>query len=409
MSNLWDLTHLQSRSDVVVPGATFSALFWNAAAQRAGRVFLRQKALGLWREWTWEQTGTAVREIGHGLMSLGFEPGDCASIVANTVVDWLLADLAILSCGGVSNGIYPTDSAEQLQYVCADSRTRILFVEDEEQLDKVLEVRALLPLLRRIVVFDMKGLRDFADPDVLSLAALRELGRAHLSQHGGTLEARVAACRPEDLAILIYTSGTTGKPKGVMHSHAALVYAVRGFNLIIAQDESDERICFLPLCHVAERVGGIYFAVYTGSVLNFVENPQTVPENVREIAPTVMLGVPRVWEKFYSAVTIALKESSAVQRAAYGWGIGVGMRIAERVLAGAPVGLALKLQFRVARLLALDNVRKLIGIHRARFLVTGAAPIAPDLIRWYLALGVPMGEVWGMTEKIGRASCRERV
>src|SRR5262245_91096 len=128
MSNLWDLDHLRPRTDVVVPGETLTAVFWNAAAQRAGRVFLRQKELGLWREWTWAQTGEAVREIGHGLLSLGFEAGDCASIVANTTVEWLLADLAILSCAGVSNGIYPTDSPEQLQYVCEDSRTMILFV-----------------------------------------------------------------------------------------------------------------------------------------------------------------------------------------------------------------------------------------------------------------------------------------
>jgi len=139
-------------------------------------------------------------------------------------------------------------------------------------------------------------------------------------------------------------------------------------------------------------------------VLNFVENPLTVPENVREIAPTVFTAVPRVWEKFYSAVTITLKESSRLQQAAYGWGLGVGMRIADRVLAGQPVGEGLKLQFRLARLLVLDNVRKLIGIHRARFCVTGAAPIAPDLVKWYLALGVPMAEVWGMTETCGAAT-----
>jgi long-chain acyl-CoA synthetase len=143
---------------------------------------------------------------------------------------------------------------------------------------------------------------------------------------------------------------------------------------------------------------GEYFAMYTGTILNFVENPETVPENVREIAPTVFGAVPRVWEKFYSGVMIALKEASPLQQAVYQWAIGVGTRIADKVLAGQPVGAGLKLRFRLARWLALDNVRKMIGIHRARFLNTGAAPISPELIRWYLALGVPMLEVWGMTE-----------
>ena len=266
-------------------------------------------------------------------------------------------------------------------------------------------MRERLPLLERIVVFDTEGLRDFSDPRVISLAALRELGRGHAERASGRARrARRRAAEPGDLAILIYTSGTTGKPKGAMHSHAGIVYTVRGYNTIIHQDENDERMCFLPLCHVAERVGGEYFAIYTGSILNFVENPETVPENVREIAPTVFTAVPRIWEKFYSSVVIAVRESGRAQQAAYAWAIGVGGRVADRVLAGQPVGTALKWQFALARRLALDNVRKLIGIHRARFCVTGAAPISPDLVRWYLALGVPMIEVWGMTESCGAAT-----
>jgi long-chain acyl-CoA synthetase len=189
-----------------------------------------------------------------------------------------------------------------------------------------------------------------------------------------------------------------------MHSHAGLVYTVRGYNRILPRFESDECMCFLPLCHIAERMGGEYFSLYTGAKLNFVENPDTVPENVREIAPTVFTAVPRVWEKFYSGVMIALKEAGAVQQAAYAWAIGVGQRVAEHVLKGEAVSAGLKLQFRVARLLVLDNVRKLIGIHNSRFLVTGAAPISPDLVRWYLALGLPMLEVWGMTETCGAST-----
>ncbi len=404
MRNLWDSGGPQPNRDIVVPGETMPAVFWNAVALRGDTVFMRQKDLGLWRSWTWAQTALAVREIAHGLMALGFEPRDCASIQSHTVIEWVLADLAVLSCGGVSNGIYPTDAAVQVQYLCEDSRTTVLFVEDEEQLDKVLEVRERLPLLRKIVVFDMEGLHGLDDAQVMGLDALRELGRTHAPQHAGEFEARVAACRPEDLAILVYTSGTTGKPKGAMHSHRGIVHTIRGYNTIVVQDERDERICFLPLCHIAERLGGEYFAIYTGSKLNFVENPETVPENVREIAPTVFTAVPRVWEKFYSGVAISLREATRLQQAAYAWSLGVGMRIAERTLAGQPIGAGLKLQFRLARVLALDNVRKLIGIHRARFCVTGAAPISPELVKWYLALGVPMLEVWGLTETCGAAT-----
>jgi long-chain acyl-CoA synthetase len=401
MSKLWDTSGIAPQKNIVMAGETIPAIFWNAVAARGPNVWMRQKDFGIWRSWTWNETAQAVREIGHGLMALGFEARHTASILANTNIEWVLCDLAVLSAGGISNGIYPTDAPEQVHYLCEDSGTRVLFVEDDEQLDKALAVRASLPLLQKIVVFNMEGLRDFHDPMVISLKQLQALGRAHAQQHSDMLTQRSAACKPEELAILVYTSGTTGKPKGGMHSHHGLVFTVRGFNTLIPRDERDECMCFLPLCHIAERMGGEYFSMYTGAKLNFVENPETVPENVREIAPTVFGAVPRVWEKFYSGVMIALKEAGGLQQAVYGWAIGVGHQVVDLVLAQKPVPLSLKLRFHVARLLALNNVRKMIGIHRARFLVTGAAPISPDLVRWYLALGLPMLELWGMTETCG--------
>ena len=189
MPNLWNLDQLTRSSAIAVPGETVPAMFWNGAAQRAGQVFMRQKELGLWREWTWAQTAQAVREVGDGLLSLGVQSGDCVSILSNTVVEWVLADLGVLSCGAVCNGIYPTDSSAQTQYLCEDSRTQILFVEDDEQLDKALEVRSRLPLLRKIVVFDAEGLREFSDPDVIDFAALRELGRSHAKTQPQQLDA----------------------------------------------------------------------------------------------------------------------------------------------------------------------------------------------------------------------------
>jgi long-chain acyl-CoA synthetase len=402
MANLWDVQNLPRPSDeILVPGETIPGIFWNAVERRRDEVWMREKDLGIWRPWTWAQTGEAVAEIAHGLMALGFAPGDRASILGNTVVEWVLADLGVLSAGGVSNGIYPTDAASQVHYLCEDSGSSILFVEDDEQLDKALEVRDRLPALRKVIVFDMEGLASLDDPGVISLARLCEIGREHRARQPAAVPERVAAIDPASLAILVYTSGTTGKPKGAMHSHRSLVAAVHGYQQVNVQFGTDERMCFLPLCHIAERMGGEYFAMYSGARLNFVENPETVPENVREIAPTVATAVPRVWEKFYSAVTIAIKESSRAQQAMYAWAIGVGYRVADEVLAGREVSAALKARFMLARWLVLDNVRKMIGVHRARFCVTGAAPISPDLVKWYLALGVPMLEVWGMTETAG--------
>ena len=399
MQNLWTLTRpIELDTRVILDGDTIPAMFWNGVDKRQDDVWLRQKEFGIWRSWTWRECGLAVRELALGLTAIGFEVGQTAAVLANTRVEWMLADLAILSAGGVTNGVYPTDAASQLAYLCEDSSTSILFVEDEEQLDKALEVRASLPKLRYIIVMDMTGLRQFADPMVMSFEALRQLGSVPANFSASLLEERVASRSSKDLAILVYTSGTTGKPKGAMHSHHGLITTLRNIAVAFPLSKHDQRMCFLPLCHIAERMLGAYSSIYNGAVLNFVENPDTIPENVREIQPTVFFAVPRVWEKFYSGVVITLKDSGKIQQLVYGWSMGVGRQIAERVLAQQPETVWLKVKFALARLLVINNVRKMIGIHNARYLLTGAAPIAPDLIRWYLSLGLPMLEGFGMTE-----------
>jgi long-chain acyl-CoA synthetase len=376
-------------------------LFWHGVRTRGSQVILRQKSLGIWRAITWTELGRAAREVGMGLAALGFEPGEVASIQSNTNREWLFADLGILGTGGVANGIYPTDAAAQVEYLLADSSSAYVFVEDEEQLDKVLEVRERLLSLRKIIVFDMEGLRDFDDAQVISLEALRALGADYDDKHEGVWEKRVASRQPRDLAVLVYTSGTTGKPKGAMISHRNILATVDGYQDAFPQGPEDERMAFLPLCHIAERLGGEYHALHSGSVINFVENPETVPENVREIAPTVFTAVPRVWEKFYSGVLIRMKDAGRLQQWAYGIAIGIGYKVAALKEARKPVPAGLALAFRLARLLVLDNVRKVIGVHRAKACITGAAPISPDLVRWYMALGVDMYEVWGQTESCG--------
>jgi long-chain acyl-CoA synthetase len=405
MSKLWHFSEASTTDHVRDFGDTVHGMFWTAVEQRADQVFARQKALGIWQEWTWRETGDIVRDLAMGLAALDVAPGDCVSILANTSVEWVWCDLAALSAGGISNGIYPTDAASQVAYVCEDSRTVVLVVEDEEQLDKALSVRGSLPDLRHIVVIDETGLADFKDPMVMGLARLREMGAARLAQDPATFTLRLKSRTADDVGILVYTSGTTGRPKGVMQSHQGLIAGTQGALFAMPQDGRDERICFLPLCHVAERVLGLYVCILSGARMNFVENPDTVPENIREIAPTVLFGVPRSWEKFHSAHAIALGEAGWIQRKAYEWAIGIGYRVADRFLAGRPIPLWLRGLQGVAGLMGLNHVRQFIGIHRSRFLVTAAAPISPDLIRWYLALGIPMLEAWGQTECAGVATC----
>jgi len=380
---------------------TVPKMFWHGVKARAGRTIFRQKEFGIWRAVTWDELGRIAREIGSGLASLGYAPGEVVSILSNTRKEWVYADLGALGAAGVVNGIYPTDAPAQAEYLLSDSGSTFVFVEDDEQLDKVLEVRERLPRLRKIFVFDMEGLHELNDPQVMSLDVLRALGREYDAAHPDEWERRISLRKPEDLAILVYTSGTTGKPKGAMISHRNVIQTVRSNNETYQQDERDERMCFLPLCHIAERVLGAYTALSCGAKLNFVENPETVPENVREIAPTVFGAVPRIWEKFYSGVLIGLKQAGALPQWAYSAAIAIGYRQAKLREEGKSVPATLRLAFWLARLLVLNNVRKAIGVHRARLLITGAAPISPDLVRWYMALGLEMIEVWGQTESCG--------
>lgn len=388
-------------------GETIAARFLDAVRLRGEACALRQKAFGLWEEVSWNELGARARRIAMALAADGLAPGDTASILSNTRREWTYADYGVLLAGCVSCGVYPTDSPDQVHFLCSDSSTHVLFVEDDEQLDKVLQVRERLPLLRRIVVFDMKGLRDIEDPMVMSLDAFEAAGAEHDLLNPGLFERRVASRSSGDLAILVYTSGTTGQPKGGMISNRNICSVLDQFPPAFDADGEDDKLTFLPLCHVAERVIGQFHALQTGARLNYVENPDTVAENIREISPTIILCVPRVWEKFFSAVSLRLRESSRLQQMAYGLALRIGERVAGARDQGQPVPRLTSIAYQLARFLVLDNVRRAIGVDRLRWAISGAAPISPDLIRWYRALGVPLYEGWGMTETAATGALNE--
>ena len=382
---------------------TVPQMFWQRVDELGSAVMMRQKDLGLWRAYSWTEVGNTVAEIGAGLVSLGFEPGQVVSVLANTCREWVWADLATLSMGGICNGIYPTDAASQVDYLCTDSSSVFLFAEDDEQLDKYLEMRDRLPRIKRVIVFDMEGLQKLDDPQVLSLDALRALGRDYLQAHPTLVAQRLASRGPQDVAVLVYTSGTTGRPKGAMITHANICasLAAAGSSLFEGLPMGGERVAFLPLCHIAERLIGEYVAIHRKSTINFVENPETVFDNLREVQPVVFFAVPRVWEKVFSTVAISIREAGRVQQLAYGWALGEGMKIVKLAEAGTPPGALQRARYWLARTLVLNNVRRMVGLNRVQLALTGAAPISPELIRWYLALGIPLREGWGMTETTG--------
>lgn len=389
----------------VIDGATTTCqLFWRRVKEHDKKIAMREKDFGIWQTVTWSEYGEKARACGLGLVTLGLKRGETVSILSENNPEWLYLDMGILCVGGVSNGVYTTDSAKQVEYLCQDSRTRIFIAENEEQLDKILEVRERLPDLVKIVVLDMEGLRDFQDDMVISIEELYQLGETYHKEHPGFWEEQIALSKPEDLAILIYTSGTTGPPKGAMISHRNLMFQISNLTPIIDFGSEDEQLSFLPLCHVAERSFSVFLPLFAGSVINFVEGADTVPENIREVSPTVFFAVPRIWEKFYSAITLQLKEATGLQQLAYKWAIGAGYKIADKKLNGETPNKLEEFKFWLADHLVLKNVKRLLGLDRAHYLGSGAAPISPDLIKWYWALGLSMYEVYGQTENTGVAT-----
>jgi long-chain acyl-CoA synthetase len=394
----------RGESCTVLGQDTLPGLFRHVVRERGDRVAMREKYLGIWRSISWREYGERARRVGLGLVALGLRPRDVVSIIADNCPEWLYTDMGVLSVGAVTNGIYTTDSARQVEYIVNDSGTRFFFAEDEEQLDKILEVRGRCPQLVKIIVYDMEGLHDFADPQVMPFDELLELGARYDRDHPGALDQMVEIARPDDLAILVYTSGTTGPPKGAMLSHRNILFQLEYSDFITQLGEGDQQLSFLPLCHIAERTFTVFNPLRSGSTVNFAESIDTVPEDIREVAPALFFAVPRIWEKFYSAVALRMREASPLGKLAYRWAIGVGTRVAEGRIAGKAPSAGLRLRHRLADVLVLDNVRRSMGLHRARGAATGAAPIAPDLIKWYLALGIDMREVYGQTENTGLAT-----
>ncbi|GGC78187.1 fatty-acid--CoA ligase [Chelatococcus reniformis] len=389
----------------IIEVETLPRLFAAATRQRGDAVAMRMKEYGIWQGVSWRQYGERARCAGLGLAALGVRRGEAVSIIAEGRPEWLYAEYGIYGIGAVCNGIYTTDSPAQVAYILGDSGSVVCIVENEEQLDKVLEVRGRCAALRAIVVIDMKGLHQFSDPMVISFADLLARGEQHGRAQPGVWEGEIEMARPEDVAVLIYTSGTTGPPKGVMLTHRNLVFKIENETELLGQSSRDSLLSFLPLSHIAERSYSSFFPLKTGAVVNFVESGETMAANLQELQPTILFAVPRVWEKFHSAVVLRMKEATLPGRLLYQAAIGLGYRLVDQRMAARRPPLALRAAYALASRVALENVRRSIGVSRCRYLVTGAAPIAPDVIKWYMALGLDMREAYGQTESAGMITC----
>lgn len=384
-----------------MPGApnSFPELFFRQVERKTDTTALRNKEYGIWKRISWSEYGSLVRQTAAGLLALGFKPGDKVAILGDNCPEWLVCHLAAMSVGGVTCGVYPTSAPEQIAYVVGHSESKVLFMENEEQVDKVLQILPQLKLMQA-VVWDPKGLWGFSHPDIIYYDEFLARGREKLNSEPECVDNVVATIQPDDVAMLIYTSGTTGRPKAAMISHRNILGITESFMAANQGDESDEMVSYLPLAHIYENLISLFQAVYTGGTVNFVESMDTLAQNLREVSPTIFASVPRIWEKFASMIEIRMSDSTPLKKALYRLSVAIGLRYV-RSSHGTSTRAVWAVCYWPLYWLVLCHLKRQLGLERVRWAVCAAAPASPELFEYYNALGIPLREGYGQTESSG--------
>lgn len=386
------------------------------------RTAFKYKEGGAWRSQTWAEVDATAREIAAGLAAAGVVSGDRVCILSQSRLEWMLSDVGILLCGGVTVPIYASNTPEQCAFIMGDAGARVVIVEDAAQLEKIVAIRGQLPFIPRVVHIggdadlekpDARGrtcvrldaVRPAGDASIRSLAELREAGRAWLAAdavHASVLDGRLKAIGPESIFTIIYTSGTTGTPKGVVLSHRNLTSGVASACRAIRVVPEDEQLLFLPLAHVAGRQLA-WVAVHAGLVTWFAESIAKLKDNLLDARPTYMAGVPRVFEKFYSGVQLALTKGSPLKRRLVTWALGVARRTTAAAKEDRSLGFPLSVERVIADKLVFSKLRAKLGLDRCRFLVSGAAPLAAEIAEFFYGVGILVLDSYGLTETMGAA------
>ena len=383
-------------SNETVPGR-----FLKAVAKWGDRVALRKKEFGLWHDITWNNYHDQVKAVACALMSIGLEKGETAAIVGDNCPEWVYADLGIQCCGAATTGVYATNAWQQVEYVVANSESRFFFVENEEQLDKWLRFKDNVPALKKVIVWDTEGLRQFKDPMVMTFEELLEIGRQAAADDPDIFLKRISTIEPEDLSVLIYTSGTTGQPKGAMLTHRNCIWMGHAITTDNPMTSRDEVMSFLPLCHIFEQLFTVLGHITCGHIVNFIESPDTVAENMMEISPTVGYAVPRIWEKYYSAIQIRMSDATLFKRLVFSVALKIGKKRARLTMNFKPVPVYLQILYQLAYGAVFRKLRERMGFDRIRVAISGAAPIAPEILQFYQSIGVNLVEAYGQTEGTG--------
>jgi len=409
------MTTLAERAEAPVSGTGFLtavAMVRDWAERLPEGVAYREKDLGIWQQTTWAQYWDIVLDAAHGLLALGVNQGDRVSIHSEDRPEWVILDMATIAVRAITVGLYPTNPAPEVQYMLRDSGSEVHLAEDQEQADKVMEVIDTMPHLRKIIHIEPRGFREWRDDDrFLFWDDFIELGRQHRAENGGAVEARMARAEADDIITLVYTSGTTGPPKGAMISNANFSYTVEQVLYVDGRltgkplNSDDVIVTYLPLCHIAERIFSTWSSVASGCSLNFAESIETVQQNLREVQPTIFFAVPRILEKIHATVAIKGRDGTWFKRL---W-FGIGMKMAavigrQREANNGDFTPVARLLYIIGYPLVFRALKERIGMRRVRYAASGAAPIAPEVLRDFLGMGVPMFELYGMTENCAVAT-----
>ncbi len=379
---------------------TFPRLLAAHARSRGGRTAIREKDLGIWLSWTWAQVHDEVRAIAGGLATLGVGRGSTVAVIGDNRPRLYWSMTATQALGGIPVPLYQDAVATEMQFVLDNAGIEIAVVEDQEQVDKLLEILPNYPRLRAIVYDDPRGMRNYPDKLLVSFDDLVARGRAHLDAHPGFYEAEVDKGSPDDTAVMLYTSGTTGHPKGVCQTHAALVAVARGDVGFDGFDENDEILSYLPMAWVGDHLFSYAQALVAGFCVNCPESSETVMTDLREIGPTYYFAPPRVFENLLTQVMIRMEDAAPIKQRLFHHFLAVARRCGARIMDGRKneVSLADRLSYALGDLVVYGPLRNVLGMSRIRVAYTGGAAIGPDLFDFYRSIGVNLKQLYGQTE-----------
>lgn len=372
--------------------------------QPADKIAMRQKEYGVWREYTWADSYGQVRDLAMGLMTLGVPRGGTVCTIGDNDRQHVWSYLAIQAIGAVHVGLFTDATADEMAYVIDHCDATVVMAKDQEQCDKLLNIRERIPKVRQVIYWDERGLWSYDDPWLMAFEDVQARGRRALEDELNRFETEVALGRGGDVAMICYTSGTTGLPKGVMLSHENVLSAIDLYQQVDPRYDTDNHVSFMPLGWIAEPILGIGAHVYTGVIMDFPEEPETVRENVREISPEMLFYSARLWEGLVSSVQARMQDANWLNRQFYKTFLPVGYRMADTKLSGQTPGAGLRAANAVADTLLFGPLRDQLGLSRVRAAYTAGAALSPDVIRFFHALGVNLKQIYGSTEVSGGAT-----